>query len=125
MLDMNLTGSFLCAPNFGLRMREWGWGHLLISPMSLANARGRLYSLLRIKGVRNYAHARVGLELAPEVLVNAILSGPVLFQDETPEPVRQREIDQTLANTPGLRKKLRNWSSLSLNPTTAPADCST
>jgi len=29
VMDVNLTGTFLCAHTIGLRMREWGWGHII------------------------------------------------------------------------------------------------
>jgi len=34
-------------------------------------------------------------------MVNAIVPGPVLFQDDTPAEVRQREIDKTLVKRAG------------------------
>ena len=34
-------------------------------------------------------------------MVNAIVPGPVLFQDDTPEEVRQREIEKTLIKRVG------------------------
>jgi pteridine reductase len=43
----------------------------------------------------------LAMELAPEVMVNAVVPGPVLFQDDTPEVVRQREIDKTLVKRVG------------------------
>ena len=41
------------------------------------------------------------MELAPKVMVNAVVPGPVLFQDDTPEDVRKREIDKTLVKRAG------------------------
>ncbi|TMA61017.1 MAG: SDR family NAD(P)-dependent oxidoreductase [Deltaproteobacteria bacterium] len=29
VMGVNLTGTFLCAHKIGLRMREWGWGHII------------------------------------------------------------------------------------------------
>src|SRR2546423_1845040 len=29
VMDVNLTGTFLCAQKLGLRMRDWGWGHII------------------------------------------------------------------------------------------------
>lgn len=43
----------------------------------------------------------LAMELAPEVMVNAVVPGPVLFQDDTPEEVQQREIEKTLVKRAG------------------------
>ena len=102
MLDVNLTGTFLCAQKIGLRMREWGWGHII----NIADVAGQRpwadyipYSVSKACVIT--LTQGLALELAPEVMVNAIIPGPVLFQDETPEPVRQREIEKTLAKRAG------------------------
>ena len=34
-------------------------------------------------------------------MVNAVIPGPVLFQEDTPDNVRQREIDKTLVKRAG------------------------
>jgi pteridine reductase len=102
MLDVNLTGTFLCAQKIGLHMREWGWGHII----NIADVAGQRpwadyipYSVSKACVIT--LTQGLALELAPEVMVNAILPGPVLFQDETPEPVRQREIEKTLVKRAG------------------------
>lgn len=102
MLDVNLTGTFLCAQQIGLRMREWGRGHII----NIADVAGQRpwadyipYSVSKACVIT--LTQGLALELAPEVMVNAIIPGPVLFQDETPEPVRQREIEKTLAKRAG------------------------
>jgi pteridine reductase len=102
MLDVNLTGTFLCAHKIGPRMREWGWGHII----NIADVAGQRpwadyipYSVS--KACVLTLTQGLALELAPEVMVNAILPGPVLFQDDTPEPVRQREIEKTLVKRAG------------------------
>ena len=41
------------------------------------------------------------MELAPEVMVNAVIPGPVLFQDDTPQEVQRREIEKTLVKRAG------------------------
>lgn len=48
----------------------------------------------------------LAMELAPKVMVNAVVPGPVLFQDDTPEDVRQREINKTLVKRMGTPKEV-------------------
>jgi pteridine reductase len=102
VMDVNLTGTFLCAHKIGLRMREWGWGHII--------------NMADVAGLRPWADyipysvskacvitltQGLALELAPQVMVNAIVPGPMLFQDDTPAEVRQREINKTLVKRAG------------------------
>jgi len=102
VMDVNLTGTFLCAHKIGLRMRKWGWGHII--------------NMADVAGLRPWADyipysvskacvitltQGLALELAPQVMVNAIVPGPVLFQDDTPAEVRQREINKTLVKRAG------------------------
>lgn len=102
ILDVNLTGTFFCAQHIGLRMREWGWGHII----NIADVAGQRpwadyipYSVSKACVIT--LTQGLALELAPQVMVNAIVPGPVLFQEDTPEPVRQREIDKTLVKRAG------------------------
>lgn len=102
VLDVNLTGTFLCAQKIGLRMREWGWGHII----NIADVAGQRpwvdyipYSVSKACVIT--LTQGLAMELAPQVMVNAIVPGPVLFQDDTPEAVRQREIDKTLVKRAG------------------------
>ena len=101
VMDVNLTGTFLCAHKIGLRMREWGWGHII--KMDVAGLRPWAdyipYSVSKAC-VITFTQG-LALELAPQVMVNAIVPGPVLFQEDTPEEVRQREIDKTLLKRAG------------------------
>ncbi len=102
VIDVNLTGTFLCAHKIGLRMREWGWGHI-INMADVAGLRPWAdyipYSVSKAC-VITFTQG-LALELAPQVMVNAIVPGPVLFQEDTPEEVRQREIDKTLLKRAG------------------------
>jgi pteridine reductase len=102
VIEVNLTGTFLCAQKVGLRMREWGWGHII----NIADVAGQRpwsdyipYSVSKACVIT--LTQGLALELAPQVMVNAIVPGPVLFQDDTPEPVRQREIEKTLVKRAG------------------------
>jgi NAD(P)-dependent dehydrogenase (short-subunit alcohol dehydrogenase family) len=102
IIEVNLTGTFLCAQKIGLRMREWGWGHII----NIADVAGQRpwadyipYSVSKACVIT--LTQGLALELAPQVMVNAILPGPVLFQDDTPESVRQREIEKTLVKRAG------------------------
>ena len=99
---MNLTGTFLCAHKIGLRMREWGWGHII----NIADVAGERpwadyipYSVSKAC-VLTFTQG-LAMELAPQVMVNAVIPGPVLFQEDTPDNVRQREIDKTLVKRAG------------------------
>lgn len=101
-LDVNLTGTFLCAQKIGLLMRAQGWGHII----NIADVAGQRpwadyipYSVS--KACVLTLTQGLAMELAPEVMVNAVVPGPVLFQDDTPEAVRQREIDKTLVKRAG------------------------
>jgi len=97
IMNVNLTGTFLCAHKIGLRMREWGWGHII----NMADVAGQRpwadyipYSVSKAC-VITFTQG-LAIELAPQVMVNAIVPGPVLFQEDTPEEVQQREINKTL-----------------------------
>jgi NAD(P)-dependent dehydrogenase (short-subunit alcohol dehydrogenase family) len=102
VMEVNLTGTFLCAHKIGLRMREWGWGHI-INMADVAGLRPWVdyipYSISKAC-VITFTQG-LAVELAPEVMVNAIVPGPILFQDDTPEEVRQREIAKTLVKRAG------------------------
>ncbi len=102
IMDVNLTGTFLCAHKIGLRMRERGWGHII----NIADVAGLRpwadyipYSVSKAC-VLTFTQG-LAMELAPQVMVNAVIPGPVLFQDDTPDSVRQREIDKTLVKRAG------------------------
>lgn len=102
VMDVNLTGTFLCAHKIGLRMREWGWGHII----NIADVAGERpwadyipYSVSK-SCVLTFTQG-LAMELAPQVMVNAVIPGPVLFQEDTPDNVRQREIDKTLVKRAG------------------------
>ena len=102
VMDVNLTGTFLCAHKIGLRMRERGWGHII----NIADVAGERpwadyipYSVSKAC-VLTFTQG-LAMELAPQVMVNAVIPGPVLFQEDTPDSVRQREIDKTLVKRAG------------------------
>ena len=102
VMDVNLTGTFLCAHKIGLRMREWGWGHII----NIADVAGERpwadyipYSVSKAC-VLTFTQG-LAMELAPQVMVNAVIPGPVLFQEDTPDTVRQREIGKTLVKRAG------------------------
>jgi NAD(P)-dependent dehydrogenase (short-subunit alcohol dehydrogenase family) len=102
IINVNLTGTFLCAHKIGLRMREWGWGHII----NMADGAGQRpwadyipYSVSKAC-VLTFSQG-LAMELAPKVMVNAVVPGPMLFQDDTPEEVQQREIKKTLVKHAG------------------------
>ena len=109
VMDVNLTGTFLCAHKIGLRMREWGWGHII--------------NIADVAGLRPWADyipysvsqaciltftQGLAMELAPQVMVNAVIPGPILFQHDTPENVQQREVEKTLVKRMGTPEELAN-----------------
>jgi len=102
IINVNLTGTFLCAHKIGLRMREWGWGHII----NIADVAGQRpwadyipYSVSKAC-VLTFSQG-LAMELAPKVMVNAVVPGPMLFQDYTPKKVAQREIEKTLVKHAG------------------------
>ncbi|MBI3246270.1 MAG: SDR family oxidoreductase [Deltaproteobacteria bacterium] len=101
-LETNLTATFMCSQKLGLKMRAWGWGHII----NMADVAGQrpwtdyiAYSVSKACVIT--LTQGLAMELAPEVMVNAIVPGPVLFQDDTPEEVREREIQKTLLKRAG------------------------
>ena len=102
VMNVNLTGTFLCAHKIGLRMRQWGWGHI-INMADVAGLRPWAdyipYSVSKAC-VLTFTQG-LAMELAPQVMVNAVVPGPVLFQEGTPAEVQQREINKTLVKRAG------------------------
>jgi pteridine reductase len=101
-MDINLKGTFLCAHKIGLAMREHGGGKII----NLADVAG----LHPWVDYLPYSVSKAGVivltqglakALAPTVQVNAIVPGPVLFQENAPEEERQREINRTLLKRAG------------------------
>lgn len=98
----NLTVAALPAIHFGRWMKEHEGGTII----TLADVAG-------LRPWRDYLPYSVGKagvialtrglakELAPEVRVNAVAPGPILFPDDMPEPGRQRELDRTLLKRAG------------------------
>lgn len=102
VIDTNLTGTFICAHKIGLRMYDWGSGHI-INMADVAGLRPWVdylpYSIA--KACVLTLTQGLAMELAPRVRVNAVVPGPVLFQDDTPADVREREIEKTLIKRAG------------------------
>ena len=102
IMDVNVDGSFYCAHKIGLRMKEWGWGHII----NMADVAGQSpwadYVPYSVSKACVLAFSQgLAMELAPEVMVNAIIPGPVLFQEDTPQEVQRREIEKTLVKRAG------------------------
>jgi len=102
MIADNLRSAFICAHRFGLHMRAQGGGVIV--------------TLADVAGVRPWADClpysiakacvialtrALAKELAPQVRVNSIAPGPVLFPDEYDRALRQREIERTLLRRQG------------------------
>lgn len=102
VMDVNLNGNFLCAHAVGLRMKARGWGHIV----NIADVAGQNpwvdYVPYSVSQASLLALSQgLAVELAPEVMVNAVVPGPVLFDAETPADVRRREIGKTLLKHAG------------------------
>ncbi len=102
IMDVNVDGTFYCAHKIGLRMKEWGWGHII----NMADVAGQRpwadYVPYSVSKACVLAFSQgLAMELAPEVMVNAVIPGPVLFQDDTPQEVQRREIEKTLVKRAG------------------------
>ncbi len=102
IMDVNLDGTFYCAHKIGLRMKEWGWGHII----NMADVAGQRpwadYVPYSVSKACVLAFSQgLSMELAPEVMVNAVIPGPVLFQDDTPQEIQRREIEKTLVKRAG------------------------
>lgn len=102
VIDTNLTGTFMCAHKIGLRMHAWGSGHI-INMADVAGLRPWVdylpYSIA--KACVLTLTQGLAMELAPKVMVNAIIPGPVLFQEDTPDNVRQQEVERTFVKRMG------------------------
>ena len=102
MLDNNLRACFLCAQRFGVHMRAHGGGAVV----ALADVAGLRpwadylpYSIAKA-GVIALTHG-LAKALAPEVRVNAVAPGPVLFPENYDPALREREIGRTLLGRAG------------------------
>ena len=102
VMDVNLNGSFLCAHAVGLRMKARGWGHIVnIADVAGQNPWGDYVPYSVSQASLLALSQGLAIELAPEVMVNAVVPGPVLFDAETPADVRRREIGKTLLKRAG------------------------
>lgn len=102
IMDVNLNGSFYCAHKIGLRMKAGGWGHII----NIADVAGQSpwadYVPYSVSQASLLALSQgLAMELAPEVMVNAIVPGPVLFDTGIAREVQQREIGKTLVKRAG------------------------
>jgi pteridine reductase len=123
---VNNASSFYPTPLGSIDERAWSdlIGTNLKAPLFLAQAaaaplraaRGLILNIVDIHGLRPlgdhtvYSVAKAGLvmltrslarELAPEVRVNAVAPGPVLWPEGVDEELQQRIIAQTLLKRPG------------------------
>jgi NAD(P)-dependent dehydrogenase (short-subunit alcohol dehydrogenase family) len=102
MLRDNLTAFFVPARALGPRMQQQGAGCII----ALADTAGirpwREYAPYSVakSGVIALAQA-LAVELAPEVRVNAIAPGPILFPADGDAAAYQREIERTLLRRAG------------------------
>ncbi|MBI3783726.1 MAG: SDR family oxidoreductase [Deltaproteobacteria bacterium] len=102
MIDGNLRPTFLCTQRFGLHMRDHGGG-CIVAMADVAGLRpwsGYLSYNISKAGVISLVQT-LAKELAPNVRVNAIAPGPVLFPEGYDPALRQREIDRTLLRREG------------------------
>ena len=108
IMDVNLDGTFYCAHKIGLRMKEGGWGHII----NMADVAGQRpwadYVPYSVSKACVLAFSQgLAMELAPEVMVNAVIPGPVLFQGRHatggPAPRNREDPGQTRRNPRGSR----------------------
>ena len=109
IMDVNLNGTFYCAHKIGLRMKKLGWGHII----NMADVAGQNpwtdYVPYSVSKACVLAFSQgLAMELAPEVMVNTVIPGPVLFQDDTPPEIQQREIEKTLLKSAGTPEEVAN-----------------
>lgn len=102
MLDGNLRSTFLCAQIFGLHMHEHGGGSLIALADVAALRPWAEYLPYNVSkaGVVTLVHT-LAKELAPQVRVNAVAPGPVLFPAGYDPQIRDREISRTLLQREG------------------------
>ena len=116
-LDVNLTGTFLCARAAGTRMRAAGEGVIVNigCPSGLRPWPGYLAYSVSKAGVLALTTA-LAKSLAPSVRVNAILPGPVLPPESYDDAARERAVARTLLRREGspddvVRAVLFAWDS--------------
>lgn len=102
MLSANLRTTYLCAQRFGVHMREHGSGCLLAIADVAALRPWAEYLPYNVAKAGVVALVQtLAKELAPQVRVNAIAPGPVLFPADYDPALRQREINRTLLKREG------------------------
>jgi NAD(P)-dependent dehydrogenase (short-subunit alcohol dehydrogenase family) len=103
MLDVNLVGPFLCAQEAARRMRAAGQGDI-VNVVDIGGA------TLAWKGYAHYCSAKAGLamltrvlavELAPEIRVNGVAPGAILFPETEDEETRRRALSRVPQGRPG------------------------
>jgi len=101
-LDVNLTGSFLCAKRAGDRMLA-GEGGLIVNVACAGGVRpwpGHLAYSVSKAGVIMLTQV-LARALAPKVRVNAVAPGPVLMPDAYDDVQRQQAIETTVLKREG------------------------
>lgn len=116
-LDVNLTGTFLCARRAGDRMLAQGEGVIVNigCPSGLRPWAGYIAYSVSKAGVLSLTQA-LAKALAPAVRVNAILPGPVLPPEADDAEQRRRSLERTLLRREGspddvVRAVLFAWDS--------------
>jgi pteridine reductase len=96
MVDVNLIAPFLCAQEAARRMRSAGRGDI-VNVVDIGGA------TLAWKGYAHYCSAKAGLamltrvlavELAPEIRVNGVAPGAVMFPEHEDEEARRRALSR-------------------------------
>lgn len=96
MLGINLKGSFFCAQAAARRMMRQGAGQI-INISSLGGIRAWPYYLHYCSSKAGVIMLTKGLAkaLAPQILVNSIAPGIILFPESKPDPVMAKVIRKT------------------------------
>lgn len=104
--NVNVLGTFLCAQQAGLAMIRQPEGGCILNFGDWAEARPYLNyaAYFASKGAIPALTRCLAVELGtrnPNVRVNCILPGPVLFQPDLPEAEKQQAVAATLLQRPG------------------------
>lgn len=101
-LDVNVNGTSRCARKIGLHMRDRGKGHIINVADVAGQTPWRDYIPYSVSKACILAmNQGLALELAPHVMVNAVVPGPMLFGPGVGEEVKNTEIAKTLLKRRG------------------------
>ena len=102
ILDVNVHGTSRCARKIGLHMRNRGTGHIINVADVAGQTPWRDYIPYSVSKACILAmNQGLAIELAPHVMVNAVVPGPMLFGPNTGEEIKNGVIARTLLKRGG------------------------